>query len=68
MNSRFSDESLNWRKLCRAAVLEKNPDGLSQIVQRINSALKQRQRMLRRSAGAGRENTSHISSMLDRAA
>jgi hypothetical protein len=36
MNSRFTDESLNWRTLCRAAVLEQDPDNLSQIVNRIN--------------------------------
>jgi len=50
MKCRFTDESLNWRKLCRAAVVEQNPDKLSQIVQRINAALELRQRVLRSSA------------------
>lgn len=39
MNSRFTDESLNWRKLCRSAALEQCPDKLSQIVEKINGGL-----------------------------
>lgn len=54
MNSRFADESLNWRTLCRAAVLEQDPDKLSQIVQRINAALESRQCVLRSFAEIGR--------------
>lgn len=59
MKRRFTDESLNWRKLCRAAVIEQNPDKLSQIVQRINAALKSRQSVLRSFAETGREHISH---------
>jgi hypothetical protein len=68
MNSRFTDDSLNWRKLCRAAALERNPDKLYQIVQRITSALKARQRGLRGFAETRGVNISHISSRLHRAA
>jgi hypothetical protein len=68
MNSRFTDDSLNWRKLCRAAALEQNPDKLSRIVQKIGSALRARQRRLRRFSETRRENISHIVSTLDRAA
>jgi hypothetical protein len=68
MNSRFTDDSLNWRKLCRAAALEQNPDSLSQIVQKISSALKAHQRKLRRFSQTRRDNLSHIASRLDRAA
>jgi hypothetical protein len=46
MNSHFTDESLNWRTLCRAAAVEQNPDALAQIVHRIILALKLRQRVL----------------------
>ena len=68
MNSRFTEDSLNWRKLCRAAALEQNPDKLSQVVQRINSALTTRQRRLRSFAETRLDDISHISSRLDRAA
>jgi hypothetical protein len=68
MNFRFTDESLNWRQLCRAAVLEQDPDKLFQIVQRINFALKVRQRVLRNSAQARRDNSPHTSSRSNRAA
>jgi hypothetical protein len=60
MNSRFTDESLNWRKLCRAAVLEQNPEKLSQIVQRINVTLKSRQWVLRTFAETGRDHIPHV--------
>jgi hypothetical protein len=62
MNSRFTDESLNWRMLCRAAALELDPDKLSQIVQRINHALRMRQRVLRSIAEGGRDRNPHTSS------
>jgi hypothetical protein len=68
MNSRFTDESLNWRTLCRAAVLEQDPDKLSQIVNRINLALGIRQRVLRSVAEATRAKNPHISSRPRRAA
>jgi hypothetical protein len=68
MNSRFTDDSLNWRKLCRAAALEQNPDKLSQIVQKIGSALKARQRRLSRFSESRRQNLPHLASRLDRAA
>jgi hypothetical protein len=68
MNSRFTDDSLIWRKLCRAASLEQNPDSLSQIIQKMNSALKTRMRKLRGSVETRRSNTSHLSSRLHRAA
>lgn len=68
MNSRFTDESLNWRKLCRAAALEQDPAKLSQTVQRINSALRVRQRWLYSSVDTRRNNISHISPRLDRIA
>jgi hypothetical protein len=65
MNSRFTDESLGWRKLCRTAALEQDPTKLSEIVQRINSALRVRQRKLRSFMNTTRVGTSRI---LDRAA
>jgi hypothetical protein len=68
MNSRFTDDSLIWRKLCRAASLEQNPDSLSQIIQKINSALKTRLRKLRSSVETRRNNASRLSSKLGRAA
>ncbi len=55
MNSRFAGDSLNWRRLCRAAVLEQDADKLSHIVRRINSALGIHQRRLRDLAKAKRE-------------
>ena len=61
MNSRFTDESLNWRKLCRASALEQDPAKLSQIVQRINSELRLRQRRLRSLVDTRRASVSHIS-------
>jgi hypothetical protein len=48
--------------------LEQNPDKLSRIVQKIGSALRARQRILRRFSETRRENISHIVSTLDRAA
>jgi hypothetical protein len=68
MNSRFTDESLNWRKLCRSAALEQRPDKLSQIVERMNLVLKMRQRMLRSLAEARCHDRVHISSRSNRAA
>ena len=62
MNSHFADESLYWRKLCRAAALEHDPAKLSQIVQRINSALRMHQRKLRSFADTGPKDNAHISS------
>ena len=61
MNSRFTDESLNWRKLCRASALEPDPTKLSQIVQRINSALRLRQLELCGFVDTRGGNISHIS-------
>jgi len=55
MNSHFTDESLKWRTLCRAAAREQNPDALAQIVHRLNLALKLRQRVLHSFAQARRE-------------
>jgi hypothetical protein len=60
MNSRLVDESLNWRRLCRAAVLEQDPDKLLQIVQRINAALISRQQMLRGLEKQGGDHNSHF--------
>jgi hypothetical protein len=68
MNSRFTDESLNWRTLCRAAVLEQDPDRLSLIVNRINVALRMRQRALRSVAEETRAKSPHTSSRPKRAA
>jgi hypothetical protein len=68
MNSRFTDESLNWRTLCRAAVLELDPDKLSQIVQRISLGLRMRQRVLRSVAEATRAKNPRTSSRPRRAA
>jgi len=68
MNSRFTDESLNWRRLCRSAALEQRPDKLSQIVERINLALKNRQRALHNLAKASRDNNPYISAKSGRAA
>ena len=42
MNSRLMDESLKWRRLCRAAAVEQDAAKLFQIVQRINAALSMR--------------------------
>lgn len=68
MNSRFADESLSWRRLCRFAALEQRPDKLCEIVERINLALKARQRLLRSLAEARRDHPEHISSRSNRAA
>jgi hypothetical protein len=68
MNSRFTDESLSWRKLCRSAALEQRPDKLSQIIERINQALKVRQRTLRNLAEARQDHGFHIASRSHRAA
>jgi len=64
MSAHFTDESLNWRRLCRAAALEKDPDRLSQIVQRMNFALKIRQKALCARAHSTRGITLHISSKM----
>jgi len=55
----FADESLTWRTLCRAAVLEQDPGKLPQIVQRMNLSLKMRQRVLRSFAEARRDRSRH---------
>lgn len=68
MNFRLAEDSLNWRKLCRSAALEQDPEKLSQIVQKISAALGERQRSLRRLDGTSRDNLSHVSSLLNRAA
>ncbi len=68
MNAHFMRESVNWRKLCRGAAFEQNPEKLSQIIHRINSALMTHQRALRRLADTRGNNGSEISSRLDRAA
>jgi len=68
MKSRFTDESLNWRKLCRTAALEQDPTKLFQIVQRINAALKMHLRRLGSVADTRRNQASYTSSRLDRAA
>lgn len=60
MKPRFANESLNWRRLCRAAVLEQDPDKLSQIVERINATLESRQWVLRSSAEMGQEYIFHV--------
>jgi hypothetical protein len=62
MNSHFTDESLNWRMLCRAAAVEQNPDVLAQIVHRINLALKLRQRVLLSFAEARRDKSPKMAS------
>lgn len=64
MSAHFTDESLSWRKLCRAAALEEDPDRLSQIVQRMNFALKIRQKTLCARAQSTRGFTLHISSKM----
>jgi hypothetical protein len=68
MNSRFTDGSLSWRKLCRSAALEQRPDKLSQIVEKINLALKTRQRALRNLAVARRDDNAYNSPGSGRAA
>lgn len=68
MNSRFTDDSLTWRKLCRAAALEQHPDELSRIVQKMNSVLNARQTALHGFRKTRRNNNSHVSSRLDQAA
>jgi len=67
MHFRLTDESLTWRRLCRAAALEQDPDKLSQIVRRMNAALRAQQRKLR-SFGHGRRNLAHMVSHLNPAA
>ena len=64
MNSRFMDESLQWRRLCRAAAVEQDPGKLFQIVQRINAALSMR---LHRINGFSHARRNHGSSRLGRA-
>ena len=68
MNSRFTSESLNWRQLCRAAVLEQDPDKVLHIVHRLNLALKMRLRVLRSFAGAEQDNRPQTPSKSKRAA
>ena len=68
MNSRFTSDSLDWRQLCRAAVLEQDPDKVLQIVHRLNLALKMRLQVLRSLAGAEQDNSPHTSSKSKRAA
>ena len=68
MNSRFTDESLIWRQLCRAALLEQDPDKLSLIVRGINVALKVQQQVLCNFAEAKRDHNPHTSSKPSRAA
>jgi hypothetical protein len=68
MNSRFADESMNWRRLCRSAALERRPDELFEIVEKINLALKTHQRTLRNLAEAVRDRTYRIPSRPKRAA
>jgi hypothetical protein len=68
MNSRFAGDSLNWRRLCRAAVLEQDADKLSHVIRRMNSALSMRQQRLRELANAKQDTISSVSSMPDRAA
>jgi hypothetical protein len=50
MNSDFMNESMNWRRLCRAAAIEQDADRVWQIVRRIDSELARRRRELRRFA------------------
>lgn len=50
MNSDFMNESMNWRRLCRAAAIEQDADRVWQIVRRIDSELARRRRELRRVA------------------
>jgi hypothetical protein len=68
MNSRFSDDSLSWRRLCRAAVLERDPDKLFHIVQKMSSGLRARQRGLRRFSDSRRQTLPHVPATLHRAA
>ncbi len=67
MRCHFTDESLNWRTLYRAAALEQDPDALAQIVHRINLALKLRQRVLLSFAEARRDKSSEMPSESDQA-
>jgi hypothetical protein len=60
MSAHFTDESLSWRKLCRSAALEEDPDRLSQIVQKMNFALKIRQKALCARTQSARDITFHI--------
>jgi hypothetical protein len=68
MDSRFTDDSLNWRRLCRAAVLERDPDKLFDILQKMSSGLRARQRSLRRFRETRRQNISPMARTLSRAA
>jgi len=68
VNSDFTKDSLNWRRLCRAAALEQDPNKIRQIVQRIDSALASRQQTLRRFAKTRRGDVSLSPSTLERAA
>jgi hypothetical protein len=47
MTSPFVGKAWQWRRLCRAAVVEQDPEKLAEIVQTINAKLGMRQRMLR---------------------
>ena len=65
MNSPF-EKSLWWRRLCRTAAVEEDPEKLSEIVRDINTKLKMRQQMLRRKQDPSR--VLHIASRRGRAA
>ena len=68
MNSPFTGRSLAWRKLCRAAAFEQDPKKLSEIVHRLNAALRMRQRMLLSPGSRNQSTVSRIDSRLGRAA
>ncbi len=68
MNSVFKGASLEWRRLCRAAVIEHDPDRLAEIVWKINAMLGDRQDMLRSRSGKGSQIVLRIHSRPRRAA
>jgi len=68
MNSHFMNDSMNWRKLCRAAAIEQDAEKVSQLVRRINSTLAIRQRTLRRFAKTMHHRVSRAAATMDHAA
>jgi hypothetical protein len=68
MNSPFTGRSLKWRKLCRAAGFEQDPQKLYEIVHKLNAALRMRQRMLRSRRSRNHSPVLHIDSRSGRAA
>jgi len=53
VNSQSLNDSMNWRRLCRALAVEQDADKMRQLIEQINSNVDNRQRDLRLMAGSG---------------